>query len=1072
MSLQIIRGSSGSGKSYYLYENIIKDSISHPENNYIVIVPEQFTMGTQEKIVEMHPSHGVLNIDIVSFQRLAYKVFEELGLNDREILDDTGKSLIIRKVLEDRKGLLTGFKKNADKPGFVEEVKSAISEMLQYGVTMEALMDARDKLSDKKMLMYKLGDIITVYDGFKEYAGDKYIASEEILDMLCRVTERSKMLKNSIITLDGFTGFTPIQYRLIKNLMQCAKNIYITVTIDSREKVNIIDSMTGLFDLSKKTILNLYRIADETGTQILTDIAMDDAVPRRLMAGRGLVFLEKNIFRYGKMQFEGNDGSISIYEGNMPKNEIVFVAGEIKRLINEKKYHFRDFAVVSADIETYGELTENILLQNGIKTFLDYKKNVCQNSAVAYIRGALSVIENNFSYESVFTFLKTGFSDISMEDVDILENYCLAMGIKGFKRYSSLWIRKTALMEKNGTSIERLNEIREVFLSEICGLYEEIKEAGTVKQYSRALYNFMLHGRLYEKLYKKSAAFSEAGMQTKQDEYRQIYGKIIKMLDKFVALLGDEKVSFKEFCDILDAGFSEIKVGFIPQTKDAVIIGDIERTRIENIKVLFFVGLNDGIVPRHSDGGGIITEADKEALNGLGVELSMTEREKAFIQRFYLYLTMTKPKEALYLSYARNCADGSAKKMSYLLVSIIKLFPDIRILNDATAGETLRLINMPKSRIEWGFADELLDEGVAKGLYGDRYLTSISAIEKFRTCAFAHFITYGLRLSEREMYDVQAADIGTLYHNTLERFSNKLIKLGRTFTDISDDERQELVKESVMEITTDYKNTVLYSSKRNEYLISRVTAMADRTIWAITKQLEHGKFVPREYEKSFVLSKKLTGRIDRIDLYEDDENVYVKIVDYKTGEADFDLLETYYGLKIQLITYMNAALEMEKNIHKGKNIIPAGMFYYNIRNPFVDETEDVDRAILEKLRVRGIVNSRDNVLDALDDRRDGKSLVIPVTFKNDKTAKEASGLLTPERISDLSEYVDGLIDSSIRDILSGDIEVFPYMKEGRTGCDYCGYRQVCGFDRKISDCKYNNLKSLSEDEIFELIKNK
>lgn len=1072
MALQLILGASGSGKSYRLYDDVIKESIQYPQNHYIVIVPEQFTMGTQEKIVKMHPAHGVLNVDIVSFPRLAYKVFEEMGIQEGEILDDTGKSLIVRKILEDKKDELLIFKKNIDKPGFVEEIKSAVSEMLQYGVAPKDLSHVVEEVTDKPLLTYKLRDLITVFEGFKSYVNGKYIASEEILEVLCRVANRSKMLRDSIITLDGFTGFTPIQYRLIQILMECCQKLTVTVTIDSGEKMNLQDGMENLFYLSKNTIRKLYHIADESGVGIKAPIIMNDKVPVRLKESAGLVFLEKNIFRYGNAHFTGKDDSIQIFEGNMPKNEIAFAVGEIKRLIMEKGYHYRDFAIVSADIETYGELAVNMLSQNDIPSFLDYKRNIMGNSAVGFIRGALQIVEEDFSYESVFGFLKTGLTGISKEETDILENYCLALGIKGYKRYESTWIRKTPRMEKAGLSMEYINSVREKVLDLLKVFRGAVRECKTVLDYSRVLYDFMLQTSLEEKLKQKAKEFAEMGELSLRGEYEQVYGKMIGLLDKFVALLGDEKVGFREFNDILDAGLGEIKVGLIPQSKDAVMIGDIERTRLENVKVLFFTGVNDGIIPKQSAGGGIISESDKEILRENGVELSMTEREKVFIQKFYLYLSMTKPSERLYLSYARICSDGKSRKMSYLLITICRLFPDLRIRSDAAGDSVLRLVRIPESSVKWNFLKDEIREDVAEELYGKDYMTSISAIENFSACAFAHFVTYGLRLSEREIYDIKATDIGTLYHDALERFSEKLVNADKTFTGLTDKERRQLIEESVLEITTDYGNTVLYSTKRNEYMISRVISMADRTVWAIGNQLMHGKFVPSDFEKSFVLDKKVKGRIDRIDTYEDKDNVYVKVVDYKTGESDFDLQDTYYGLQIQLVTYMNAALAMEKKKHPEKEIVPAGLFYYNIKNPFVEDTDDIDAAMLEKLRVKGILNDDLSVLDALDDEKNGKSLVIPASFNKDGEVKQAPNILTEEQIRKLAEHVDSLIEDSVRQILKGKTEVNPYRKDKKSGCDYCAYRSLCGFDEKIPDCKYHGLKNLSDEIIFQNLSGK
>ncbi|MGN0160896.1 MAG: PD-(D/E)XK nuclease family protein [Lachnospiraceae bacterium] len=1072
MAIQFILGSSGSGKSHYLYEEVIRESIQSPDKNYIVIVPEQFTMGTQQKIVQMHPNHGVLNVDIVSFQRLAYKVFEELGVDVKEILDDTGKSMIIRKILEDHREELSTFKKNVDKAGFVEEVKSAVSEMLQYGVDAKTLRGVQENLGDNMLLRNKLEDLITVYDGFKNYIKDRYIASEEILEVLCRVVGKSRMIKGSVITLDGFTGFTPIQYRLLRELMMCCDKLLVTLTMDSTEQLLKLDGITNLFYLSKDTAAKLYRIADETHVAVLPEVVMDDAIPWRLRQSEGLTFLEKNIFRYKGKVYDKEDESVQIFEGAMPKNEVAYAAAEIMHLIMEKGYHYRDFAIVSADIETYGELCVNILSQNGIPSFLDYKHNIMENAAVSFLRGALQVLEEDFSYESVFGFLKTGLAGMDREDVDVLENYCLALGCRGYRTYNREWTRITGKMERKEVDLEQINRLRTQVLMMFVTFRESVGKASTVRDLCVALYEFMVHMSLEEKLKKKAREFADAGLAAKKGEYDQVYGKIIGLLDKFVNLLGTEKMKIKEFNDILDAGFREIKIGLIPQVSDAVIIGDIERTRLENVKILFLVGVNDGVIPKQSGGGGLISEYDKEVLREHKVELSMPERDKVFIQKFYLYLSLTKPSKRLYLSYAGTCSDGNARRMSYLLVTIRKLYPKIRIAKVEDQERVLRLVRIPRSKITWKFAGETLDETASKELYGDQYKTSISAIETYSACAFAHFVTYGLRLSERELYDVKASDIGTLYHNTLERVAEKIVAEKKTFTDLTEDDRKRLVTDSIMEISRENENAVFFSTKRNEYMISRLVAMTDRTIWAVGRQLEQGKFVPTDFERSFTINQHVRGRIDRIDTYVEGDDVFLKVVDYKTGERDFDLLETYYGLEMQLATYMNAAIAMERKKYPDKNVIPAGLFYYNIKNPFVEDEGDIEDQMLEKLRVKGIVNRETAAVRALDEAGTGKSSVIPVSYNKDGEIKESANVLTRTQIEQLLNYVEGYIKESVDQILTGDVKVNPYLYKKKNGCEYCKYRGICGFDRKVTECRYRNLRAISPEEIFHRMEEK
>ena len=247
MGLKIIAGGSGVGKSTFAYQKIIEKSIQNPERNYIIVVPEQYTMATQKKLVYMHPNKGILNIDVVSFERLAYKVFEEVGGQNRPVLDDTGKNLIVRKVLEEHKKNLHYFGSSINKTGFVSELKSVISELLQYNISVDNIGEIAVKSADNQLLTAKLQDLNIIYGSFMDYLSDNYITAEEILDVLCQVIDKSSIIKKSEIVFDGFTGFTPIQYNLMVLLLQLCNQITVTVTIDAKEKLNVMEGMHNLF---------------------------------------------------------------------------------------------------------------------------------------------------------------------------------------------------------------------------------------------------------------------------------------------------------------------------------------------------------------------------------------------------------------------------------------------------------------------------------------------------------------------------------------------------------------------------------------------------------------------------------------------------------------------------------------------------------------------------------------------------------------------------------------------------------------------------------------------------------
>jgi ATP-dependent helicase/nuclease subunit B len=1083
MALQLILGGAGSGKSEYLYQDIIQKSIKYPENNYIIIVPEQYTMETQKKLVRSHPRKGILNIDVVSFERLAYKIFEEVGGQNRPVLDDTGKNLIVRRVLENNKKNLGYFGNSMNKTGFVSELKSVISEMLQYDINEEKLQQISEKAKESGQngqLTAKLEDIRVIYTAFKDYIKDNYITSEEILDVLCSVISRSNLIKNSELVFDGFTGFTPIQYKLLGLLLQESRDIQVSVTIDAKEKVQVYEGMQNLFFMSKDMIQKLYRLCDELHVEIKDNIFLDHKVNPRFLKAPELSFLEKNLFRYTKNHYENKPEKIQLYEAKVPKEEIQYTISEILRLTRKEGYRYRDIAIVTGDIASYGRLAGNMLNQNDIPCFIDMKRPITDNPFVEMVRSALEIIEKGYSYDSVFRYLRTGMTNLNRKQIDILENYCLATGVRGSKQWHEPWTRRTR--NKLDTDLSILNEMRERIIKPLLPLEQCLKDQEScVRDYVTAVYEYIVAMDSQEKITQLSQ------LPVTGNEYDQLYAKVIDLLDKIVELLGEEKVTVKEFNRIVDAGFEEIKVGLIPPSADCVVVGDIERTRLDNIKVLFFLGVNDGIVPKKSENKSILSEMDRDTLTQMEVVLSPSVREKAFIQKFYLYLILTKASDKLYVLYSIKGSDGKSLLPSYLIGSMMRMFPYMNVYSKDLVQDQLSYIRIPKSDICWNEENyiQTLSENVAMNLYGQEMTGSITAFESFASCRFAYYLQYGLKLLEREEYRFAMNDFGTVLHAVLEDVSKCLEAEQKSFYLLTDEERRAYVVESILKVTNEYGNQILTETSRNEFMIKRMTDLADRAIWAIGKQLACGEFKPDAYECKFLMNGadidpmnrlSIQGKIDRIDICEDEENVYVKIVDYKSNKSDFNLLKTYYGLKLQLITYMKAAMKIEGKRHPGKNIIPAGILYFNIEDPLIDvsegneDDEQVKLKIQEALRMKGVVNANKQIVKRMDSTED-KSLSIPVAFKKDGEFDERrSKLMTTDQFSELETFVVKKSVNMADAIFQGNIGINPYENGNRNSCEYCPYNAICGFSPDISKTTFRHIKKFEDEQLWNNIR--
>ena len=1125
MSLQFIIGSSGAGKSYYAYKRIIEDSLKHPEKNYYVIVPEQFTMQTQKALVEMHPGKGILNIDILSFERLAYRVFEETGGDNRKVLEDTGKSMVLQKMVQQHRKELDYLGSQMNKPGYLDEVKSLVSEFMQYDIKEDDLEEMKEKAKDQALLEMKLKDVGVLYQSFKEFLKGHYMTGEEVMDVLLKQLPFSKKLKGAELLFDGFTGFTPIQVNVIRELLVIADRVCVTVTMDEREDAFTPGKPHQLFFMSKQMIRILAGL-----TKNLDDpVYLKSSGKSRFSQAPAMQFLEKNIFRYRKGTYEKEQQEIQIFAAASPLEEMREAARRMAQLVRTCGYRYGEIAVITGNLEEYARLASQVFEEADIPYFIDEKHSVLMNPFVEYLRAAMEMAVQGFPYESVFRYLRCGMSEVTREQADKLENYVLALGIRGYRKWSEKWVRVYRGMEAD--QIQELNEIREVFAEEVKGLADGFCTGKkTVEEYCRILYEFILKSNVWQKLKKQEQNFKDTGDKAMEKEYNQIYGIVMDLLDKMVEILGNETVSRQEFRQLLETGLSQAKVALIPPSIDQVMVGDMERSRLKDIKALFFVGVNEGNIPKSTQTGGILSELDRDFFKEQGVELAPGPKELMNMQRFYLYLNMTKPREQLILSFSDTNAKGEGISPAYLIGSIRGLYPKLEIERAGESGAARSSVSgagmknetgsgngeycypenpeagislfLEKLAGETGKDHEILDQtdamfgelyswylrdskyhdkvqklvqsafagkpkdiisqSVAKALYGEISPYSATRLERFAACAFAHFLQYGMKLTERVEYEFKAMDMGNVMHEALESFAEEVRKRGLKWTELTEQERNEIADECLNNIVADYGNTVLKSSARNEYMIERTRRILRRTVWALQKQLEQGEFQPEGFEVTFG-----GGRIDRVDIMEDQNKVYVKVIDYKTGNTSFDLVYLYHGLQLQLMIYLDGALKVEQKKYPDKEIVPAGVFYYNIKDPMIQEKIDADveavsAGLMKELKMNGLVQADAELVRRMDNSLGS----IPVAFNKDGSFRKNSSVADRAQFTVLGRYVRTKIEKIRSSILEGDARVSPYELGKKNACTYCPYMTVCGFDRKLSGYEFRRLKNFSDEELW------
>ena len=1122
MALKLILGNSGSGKTEYMYEQVVRAAEADMRKTYLVVVPEQFTMQTQRKLVDLSTNHAIMNIDVLSFQRLAYRIFDELGKTDIKILEETGKNLVLRKLSQEQEDNLTVLRGNMHRMGYIGEVKSFISELMQYNISPNQLEESILEERFSKSLSAKLKDISVMYRGFTEYLEGNYITQEELLHVLIRVAEESKILRDSVLVLDEFTGFTPVQVELLRKLMPICSEIWVSLTIDAKENFFHSKGMQELFDMPKKTIRTLMDLAQQTGCEVLEPVVITGGEKKRFKDAPALYFMEQNLFRTSYQRQFGQTDEIQIISLKNPKEELTWAARKINDLVQNHGYRYKDIAVVSGNVETYENYVEQVCAKYDIPYFLDTTKDVLFHPFIEFVRAILEVVESDFSYHAMMRLLRTGYCGFKQYEIDTLENYLLATGIRGQKMWGKKWLR----MPKNERAydLESLEAIRQKFMADFAPVRTTFFETSTIAEMIQAIYAYMVGLEVEKQLFDKEKELLEAGEQTKSKEYGQIYRVVMDLFEKCVQVLGQETVSIQELSEILDAGFEATKVAVIPPGYDSVTIGDIERTRLNHVKVLLFLGVNDGIVPKSVNQGGILSQFERDAMEAADITLAPGTREQAFIQKFYLYLNMTKPSHQLCLTYSRVDSEGKALRPSYLIRTILRMFPDMSVQEMGDLEQILDL-STPKAAREYFLTnkrspewlalakcfmeseDEQIRENskaildafyyqyhhdpishvVAEAIYGKNIEGSVTRLESFARCAYSHYLTYGLKLREREESGFESVDMGNLYHTAVEIYSKKLAESKYDWFTVPDKIREHFAETSMEEAILSYPNLSIYATAENAHMAGRMGHIFKQTIWALTTQVRKGRFVPNEFEVAFSKADhldaltfdleqenhiRLRGRIDRLDTCIDDNRVYVKVIDYKSGSTKFDLIKLYHGMQLQLIVYMNAAMELEKKKHAQKEIVPGGLFYYHIDDPVIEITgevseEEIQEAILKELKPDGLVNKEEAVYRAMDDAFEQKSDVIPVEIKKNGELSARSSVASAEEFGVLSEYVNHCIVNMGNAIYEGTVEVSPFVEGQTSSCDYCPYKAICGFDRKIEGYQERKPRKLDKREILE-----
>ena len=1114
MGLRIIYGKLGSGKSQFCFSEIAK--LIDKKESIFIITPEQFSFTAERKLMEAVNKNAVINAEVITLTRIAYRVLNDIGGEIKQSLSKCGKAMLVYSILNKYKKELEFLGKSDEN---IDLVIRTITEFKKHGITINNLKDEVEKTQDA-YLKTKLSDMILLYENFENKIVDNYIDDTDLLTMLAKNLDEVEFIKNSIIYIDEFAGFTHQEYEIIKGLIKYAKQVNITICVDNLNPA--INPDTDIYYSNKITLYKLIDLVNENNFKLEEPVFLKDQYRFKT---KELKHLANNIYEIQSTKYEENVENIQLFLAKNPYSEIENIAKEIKKLVRDKKIRYKDISIITKNIDTYASLVRAIFKQYEIPVFIDEKRDLNQNIIIQYVLSILEILVRNFSSESVFSYIKLGFCEIDEDEIFKLENYCNKWGIKQNKWKKDFNIEAEDKSKKQ--EVERLNELRKQIIMPLIELKESIKKEKTAINITKSLYEFIQNQKIEEKVISRISKLEEEKNIDLANEYKSSYQALIEILDEIVLIFNEEKISLDNYSKILKIGLKNSGLGKIPGTQDQVTFGDVNRSRSHKVQNIFIIGLNDGSFPSINKDEGFFNDLDREELKQDGIELAKGTLEQLYEDNFNIYKAFTTAENQLYLSYVSTDSESKSLRPSILINKIKKMFPKlieksdvinkeydlfnkevtyeelIENIDKIRNGESIdkiwyEIYNYYKSQNEWkeklfedleGLRYSNLPNQIKKAnidkLYGNKLNTSVSQLERYRSCPFSYYLQYGLKLKEKEELKIQSFNTGSFMHETIDEFFEYVREEQILLTQIEEDKIKEIVSQIIDKNLNLSKNYIFTATAKYKVLVKRLKRIVSKALKYIIETLiysdfdiegteiefnKKGKYPPIVLELDNGKKVEITGKIDRIDTADSDDGKYLRIIDYKSSSKNIDLNEVYAGLQIQLLTYTDA-------ICKAEDIMPAGVFYFSLLEQMIKadkkvSDEEIEDMIRKNFRMKGLILADVKIIKMNDNTlKTGSSKMVPAAITQSGTVNEKwTNGVNKEQFKILQDYIDKTIKDISKEILSGKIDLKPYNKKGKTPCEYCSYKSICGFNTKQNGNQYNYIDKKSKDDLIKMMK--
>ncbi|MBE1555048.1 helicase-exonuclease AddAB subunit AddB [Sporosarcina limicola] len=1129
MSLRFITGRSGAGKTTFIKREIAAELARNPVGApIVVIVPDQMSFSMEHSLSTNFGLKGIIRAQVLTFKRLAWRILQETGGITRKEVDGFGYRMLVRSVLEDNRDEFKLFRQATSKRGFTEQIGVLMKEFSRYCLNHQTMSNLHDELvaiGAPRTLLDKASDLALLLTKIEERLGTSYVDSEGHLVLLAAQIKHADLLKGADIYIDGFENFTTREHEIVLELMKHANRVTVVLPMEGAQS-GFGDH--ELFFNPVRTSLKLRELARVESVEVEEDVYLSerhrflnddlkhfeaefDHYPAQGKACEGAVVLIEAADRRAEIHAVARNIRELMINGKRYKDIAIL---------------YRQPEKYDELIETIFSQYDIPVFISQKKPMLHHPLIEFSRSVLEAVTSGWSY-ETVFRAVKTDLFFPHREEKLVWRDrADRLENYVLAHGIYGkrwfdedrwrVKKYRGLELYTDVQTDEERAMEQELHQVRNVICEPLARFEAGLKGSKNGRDVAEALFLFMEELHVFDKIIDLRAEEERAGRLLGATEHEQAWNSWINVLDQFVLMFGDKKMEPKEAARILDEGFDSLEFARIPPSLDQVTVTTVEISGLMEIDAVFVIGVNDGVLPKRIDNEGILSDADREWFTGLGFELAPTSKMKLMDETYMVYRAFTSPREQLFVSYPIADGEGKALLPSLYVPRIQQLLPGIETKVAVTDPSELAIeanqfdyISHPRAALpyasmklkvadqsgvlerEWQAVMAYYEEDpywssvfshiirpmkesketdrlrpeLTAGLYGESFVSSVSRIESYYSCPFQHYASYGLGLRERSEFTLEAPAIGDLFHAALKWVSDEVMRLDKSWSELTKEECWKLAREAVEDITPYFFNRILLSTSRYVYIKRKLMHILQRTIYSLNTQAKSTVFKPVAIEAGFGLgeelpaleiplrrgnSMKLRGRIDRVDASEIGGKNYIRVVDYKSSARALDLTEVYYGLSLQMMTYLDVALE-NSDEWLGIKADPAGVLYMHIHNPMIRPGTELTAVQLEdeiakSYKMRGYLLEHPEVAVGMDVDIGRSSAIIPAALKTDGAFTKASKVLSADDMQMMRSFVRTRHQKAGDAMLAGDTRVYPYKLRDKMPCQFCPYRSVCQFD--------------------------